>query len=584
MTQIIKQDSIDFNALIKNSTVLTLDGQSKMIDTLTKEFNEEEARWYIANLYVYMNYHPTNDFPINLETLVKLVGFAHKKNAKRTLENNFIKDEDYKITVLPKEHGQFANEQVMLNVDTFKNMCMLVKTEKSKTIRKYYVKLENIYNKIIKEEIENKDKLLENKNQEIQHKDKLLENNCELQRHNILLKEYSNSNYYIVYLIKVKTISDKKWVLKIGESRMGITNRYKEHKSKYPECIVLDVFLVKRCKEFERFLHQRLNGYRYKELSGHENENELFLVGEELSYSYIIKLIQDNIRNYNDDLLEVQSLNLEVERLKIENQKLKLKNTNDNITDIENLRNEIVNLKEFIKDQFKKIDIKLNLKPTNNFGEEYHANGPKVQQINPDTFELMKVYRNATEVINTLKIPRSSLTKAIKENTIYKNYRWSFVETDQDENIVKINQTRELKKLQNNGYIAKLNKEKDTILNVYLDRRTACALNNYNSVAYLDSYVKTGKPVGDFYYILYENCDKKLQMTFLAKIGKRDFLLYKNGVGQFDKDNNLLQEFTSKYNCKTECGIGDKSLSKAIITNTMYNGYYYKYLEEKVVL
>ena len=499
-----------------------------------------------------------------------------------------IYDEDEKV--LRKAYDHKGNEQdtTFLTSQGVYRLLYNSKKEIAKKFRKWAgAILDDLIfkqGKSLKEEIENSKKLLQEKNDEIQIKDKQLEKNGELQKHNILLKEYGNSKYYIVYLIKVKSLDDKKWVLKIGESRMGITNRYKEHKSKYSECVILDVFLVKRCKEFERFLHQRLNGYRYKELSGHENENELFLVGEELSYSYIIRLIQDNIKNFNDDLLEVQSLNLEVERLKIENQKLKLENNNSSITDIENLRNEIINLKEFIKDQFKNIDVKLNLKQTNNFGEDYHANGPKVQQINPDTFDLIKVYRNATEVINTLKIPRSSLTKAIRENTIYKNYRWSFVEIDQDENVVNITQTRELKKLQNNGYIAKLNKEKDTILNVYLDRRTACALNNYNSIAYLDSYVKTGKPVGDFYYILYENCDKNLQRSFLEKIGKRDFLLYKNGVGQFDKDNNLLQEFTSKYNCKTECGIGDKSLSKALITNNMYNGYYYKYLEERLVL
>jgi phage anti-repressor protein len=34
---------------------------------------------------------------------------------------------------------------IMLNVDTFKNLCMLVKSDKAKEIRKYYVKLENIY-------------------------------------------------------------------------------------------------------------------------------------------------------------------------------------------------------------------------------------------------------------------------------------------------------------------------------------------------------------------------------------------------------------------------------------------------------
>jgi hypothetical protein len=76
MTQIIKP---------KNST-LTVDCQSKMINILNQEFTEEENRWYIANLYIYMNYHPTNDYPINLETLVKLVGFKHKANAKRTLK------------------------------------------------------------------------------------------------------------------------------------------------------------------------------------------------------------------------------------------------------------------------------------------------------------------------------------------------------------------------------------------------------------------------------------------------------------------------------------------------------------------
>jgi phage anti-repressor protein len=78
-----------------------------------------------------------------------MIGFAHKKNAKRTLENNFIKGEDYKILLLPKGkqvlHGGHNEEKIMLNIDTFKNMCMLVKTEKSKTIRKYYVKLQRLF-------------------------------------------------------------------------------------------------------------------------------------------------------------------------------------------------------------------------------------------------------------------------------------------------------------------------------------------------------------------------------------------------------------------------------------------------------
>ena len=305
MSQMIQPKSINFKELVKNSaSTLSLNLQSKIVDKLNKTFDEQEQHWYVANLYMYMNYHPTNDYPINLEDVFKMIGFANKENAKRTLKNNFIENDDYVTLLVPRDEqklndetrGGHNKETVMLNIDTFKNLCMIAKTEKGKEIRKYYVKLENIYNEIIKEEIQEQKILLENK-------DKQLENNGELQKHNLLLREYGNSKYYIVYLIKVKSLDDKKWVLKIGESRMGITNRYKEHKSKYPECIILDVFLVKRCKEFERFLHQNLNGYRYKHLSGHENENELFLVGEELSYSYIINLINDNIKNYNYYLL-----------------------------------------------------------------------------------------------------------------------------------------------------------------------------------------------------------------------------------------------------------------------------------------
>ncbi len=74
-----------------------------------------------------MNYHPTNDFPINLEDIFKMIGFANKGNAKRTLENNFTKDEDYKSSFLPtekREIGGSLNEKIMLNIDTFKNIIL----------------------------------------------------------------------------------------------------------------------------------------------------------------------------------------------------------------------------------------------------------------------------------------------------------------------------------------------------------------------------------------------------------------------------------------------------------------------------
>jgi hypothetical protein len=54
-----------------------------------------------------MNYHPTNDYPINLENVFHMIGFANKGITKTSL--------------LPKEKsswGGSGSEQIMLNVDT----------------------------------------------------------------------------------------------------------------------------------------------------------------------------------------------------------------------------------------------------------------------------------------------------------------------------------------------------------------------------------------------------------------------------------------------------------------------------------
>jgi phage anti-repressor protein len=101
----------------------------------------------------------------------------------KTIKSNFIEGEDYKVLLFPMEkqktteetRGGHNKEEVMLNIDTFKNLCMIAKTSQGKDIRKYYVKLENIYNKIIKMEIEESKKLLEN----TKHHNQLLELNLQ---------------------------------------------------------------------------------------------------------------------------------------------------------------------------------------------------------------------------------------------------------------------------------------------------------------------------------------------------------------------------------------------------------------------
>jgi phage anti-repressor protein len=136
--------------------------QNKLVEKLHENFQEEEQRWYAANLYIYMKFHPTEDFPINLDDIYSMIGFANKENAKRTLVNNFTRDIDFKVyegqevkaarpkgrtdgTLHKNINPDWEGKQtILLNTETFKNLCMIARTEKGKKIRAYYVKLETI--------------------------------------------------------------------------------------------------------------------------------------------------------------------------------------------------------------------------------------------------------------------------------------------------------------------------------------------------------------------------------------------------------------------------------------------------------
>ena len=264
----IKPTTINFKELVKNSnTTLSLDVQSKIVDKLNNTFTENEQQWYIANLYMYMNYHSTNDYPINLEDVFKMIGFANKGNAKRTLENNFTKDEDYKVVILRteknlniKDLGGRPDENIMLNIDTFKNLCMIAKTESGKEIRKYYVKLENIYNEIIKEEIEQQKVLLENNKKELQQTQQQLKKE-RIHKNQILRRKYYDMKQGdAIYLYKDDENNERS-LLKIGKSK-NISEREKVYSNMSKNGSIIYVKRCLNCDLTESLLHHLLDKYR----------------------------------------------------------------------------------------------------------------------------------------------------------------------------------------------------------------------------------------------------------------------------------------------------------------------------------
>jgi phage anti-repressor protein len=292
MSEMIKPKSINFTELVKNSnTTLSIDIQSKIVDKLNETFTEDEQHWYVANLYMYMNYHATDDYPINLEHIFKMIGFANKGNAMKTIKSNFVENEDYKIIIFRTEKNKLQQETrgrkeetVMLNIDTFKNLCMIAKTEKGKEIRKYYVKLENIYNEIIKEELEENKKekyQIEAQNAilqiELSEKEKTI---------NVLTKKTNKFKPgQSVYIFR--SSYDNKNIYKIGRTKNCNEREYTHKTATFDGEIVHQVMCSNSCV-LERVCHFILDKYR----SSDELKRSRTVV------SSIIK--RHNVINYNN--------------------------------------------------------------------------------------------------------------------------------------------------------------------------------------------------------------------------------------------------------------------------------------------
>ena len=591
--------SLDIISLIENNPITKLSStyNNKLLLKIKNNFKEFEQILFITSFYCYLHYNQYNDYIINLDNLWHWLGFNKKEKAKILLEKNFILDIDYKIINdidikknnthnRKNNRGGHNKETIMLNIKTFKLYCIKADTKKAKELHEYYVKLEEILQDVISEECNELKQQLENKDNkilEIQNKNKDLIKHNELEKQNILLREFGNIGS-LIYIMKVKTYTNKSYVIKIGESRIGVLPRFNEHKLNYDEILLLDCFLVNRSKDFESYLHnhEKIKYSKVTNLKNHENEKELFLIGKDLSYTMLLNIIKNNIKNFNDN---------DVEKLKLECEKLKLLNTVSENNIQSNFIQEIINTNKILLNKIdnleksnKEILIKLNsisTKTTTNFNEPLVTLGPRLQKINPENMTIIKIYESVSECLKEdCNIKRPSIQKAVSENIIYMNYRWMYVDRELDPNILYNIKDTKITKIQNIGYIAKLDANKKEILNVYLDRKTACKYNDYKCLASLDEPVKQCKLSNGHYYILYNDCSDLLISEFEKKYGKP--ILYKNGIGQYDKDNKLINEYICKNQCLKILKMSDKTLEKALINNIMYNNNYYRLLESKL--
>lgn len=339
---------------------------NKLIIKIQENFTEEEQKLYVASLYSYLNYDEFTDFVINLDDICHWFEFSQKAIAKELLMKNFKENDDYKLLHVKLQgtkkdgEGEHNKETILLNIYTFRLFCVLVGTEKSNQMYKCYVRLKYIFYQTIKEEREE----LKNQMEQLEnYKNKLLR-----EKHNLLLGKFGSAGSgSLIYIVKVKTIDNSAYVIKICESENGLCAKFEEHKSSYEEYVILDCFMVKRSKDFETFIHSHelISPNKITNLKGHENEGELFLIGEKLSYDVLLNIIKTNIFQFDGCNQE-----LEIEKIKLEKENIIAQTNIKTLFELLNynkiLSNKIENLEKKIDAQSEKIN-SLQIKNTTNF-------------------------------------------------------------------------------------------------------------------------------------------------------------------------------------------------------------------------
>lgn len=194
----MEKEKLDIVSLIERNPITRFNNLSnsvsndKLINKLKENFNDDEQQLFLGSFYCYLNYDKELDFVIELNNIWKWLGYGRIEECKRVLIKHFTKDIDYKIEKAAPQVGGAGSEtnistskknlggaglnkeRILLNIKTFRKLCLKSSTKKADEIHDYFIKLEELLQEVIMEEANELQFQLINKEKQIEEKNKLL--------------------------------------------------------------------------------------------------------------------------------------------------------------------------------------------------------------------------------------------------------------------------------------------------------------------------------------------------------------------------------------------------------------------------
>jgi prophage antirepressor-like protein len=491
-------------------------------------------------------------------------------------------DETERVVRIAYDQNNRAQETIFLTSHGVYRLLYNSKKEIAKKFRKWVGKiLDDIIftnNKILEKQLVEKETELQLKI--IEH-----EYDIKITKHKVFLDKMRNKN--CIYIGEIT-----KELIKIGSSQ-DIFDRKYDLIDTFGNILFLDVFETNDFRDIEQNILHKLEKYKYRDvINGIHISKEVVKLTNEFNYNQLLTIVKNEIKNY----VNLQSVEF-----------LELKRIN-----LENTRYELIN--ELLKKDFayEEIDVLLNSSPedhshfnnnSNSFNEKNNLNtkstdvndtnkhviikheneyvpiiinnsrGRKIQKIDPHNLNtIVKIYNSMIDVLRDVEYnyEKTSIRNAIKNNTIYKGFRWLYVEKHQDSNIVN-NIIHTVQSQQFDfQYILQLNKDKSEIIEMY---DSIYSILKILKISYrrINKILKEGSLLNDTYFIKKDQCPKEL----LEKYNK-PLKCYKSPKRTSIKAVNILSKkeiiFHSKTEIQIKYNVGYQKLNKIIKDNITFLG------------
>lgn len=581
------------------------DNRDELFQLMKEQMNTEQEQIFMESHYLYLQHGTDNTkFVVDFDNVWKNVDFTQKVNAKRLLEKHFTEQIDYKKLKLSETNANYYDnlalllgrascadtvwggqnkETIFLTVDCFKNFCMIASTPKAKTVRSYYIKMENImheYFKTTSRELQTTLHLAKS----------ALKNSIRetaMKRHEVLIE--SNKNKCVVYFCMIKLHEDGSFILKIGEST-DIKNRIDALSCDFGVAvIVLDIFHCENSLRFEKFLHNSAEIVKYKyNMLEHKNKKlstEAYRIPNQKEYDNIVKFTRSELSKYNS--IEMMKLRIEEKRIDLISSLIPLCKNHDEIM---NILNTIKT--PFATDTTLDTDKPIVCEDTNVYSKQEEpssekiasSNGPIVQIYHKDNLnKVVQVFASITEATrifnyNNLTASFTAVKNAYRHKTLYLEHRWHFIT---DRQAVDLEKARDIgatvvTQERNQGRVAMLNIDKTKIIKVFrLSKDAAKDILQHPSA--MCCAIKHSTPLNNYYWFRWENVASTLQNEFLQSNplpvkhhnvrGTKINLLQPN-------TNEIIKIFTSYTEIQKELKISVRKIKELIESNESYNGKY----------